>query len=472
VSLWEKISARELVNRRKAGEISARELVDAALARIDEKNPSVSAVVTLAADSARERAEAMDRGLIDPGILWGLPFLDKDLTQRAGLPTGAGSLVRRDSPVAASTDPLAQQLDDAGGISVGKSAVCEFGLTSYTESAVFPPTRNPYSLAHGAGGSSGGAAAAVASGMVPLSPGSDGGGSVRIPAWSCGLVGIKPSRGLLSVGTGFDSLGGLVVPGPLATSVGDAALLLDAMHGNRPTFRATGQRPTLGTFSEAATQTPATLRVGLTTLSPWDDWLESTPDPIALEALNTVATRATEAGHDVVEFPWEPLAGYSRAFSVLWQASAMSLDIPPQQRHLLEPMTRYLIERGERLPASDLAMALSFLSAFERATIEAFSHFDVVMTPGLALPPPPVGFYAHDDPEKNFRQQVQVTPYSSFVNVCGLPAMALPVMLSDAGLPVGVQLVGQPGGESTLIALGAQLEASLGWLGTSPRNAH
>ncbi|MDP4899530.1 MAG: amidase, partial [Pontimonas sp.] len=239
MSLPHEFPARELVSRRRSGELSATELVEHFLARIDAHNPTLNALVTITAERALEHADAMDRGEAEPGILWGLPFADKDLTNRAGVPTGAGSRVRAGAPLPTQSDPMALAMDAAGGISIGKSAVCEFGLSSYTESLVFPPTANPYSLDHGSGGSSGGAAAAVAARLVPLSPGSDGGGSVRIPAWACGLVGLKPSRGLIPGGTGFDYLAGLVVPGPLATTVGDATLLLDALRGHGITHRAT-----------------------------------------------------------------------------------------------------------------------------------------------------------------------------------------------------------------------------------------
>lgn len=468
MSLWEELSALQLVDARRQGELSARELVASAVHQISAHNPVVGAFVTVTEESAMQRALDMDEGRIDPGILWGLPFADKDLSHRAGVPTGSGSLVRQGAPLPTVSDPVPQALDDAGGISLGKTAVCEFGLTSYTRSQVAAPTLNPYSLGHGSGGSSGGAAAAVASRMVPCAPGNDGGGSVRIPAWTCGVVGIKPSRGLLPAGTGFDSLGGLVVPGPLANSVADAALLLDALRGFGPTHRATGHAAPAGSFVEAATTPPQRLRIGVTTLSPWDEGMDIPRDPEIFEALAAVSSAAEALGHEVLELEWTPLAGYSDAFHTLWQASAVSLDIPKNQRSMLEPMTRYLIERGERLSAHELASALSFFQRFETATIRSFSAVDVVLTPGLAILPPRVDFYALDDPELNFRQQVAVTPYSSFVNVCGLPALALPVMASATGLPVGVQLIGGPGRDALTLSLGAQLEGVLGWRGSRP----
>ena len=461
MSLPHVFSARELVSARRSGELSATELVEHFLARIDAHNPTLNALVTITAERALEHADAMDRGEGEPGILWGLPFADKDLTNRAGVPTGAGSRVRAGAPLPTQSDPMALAMDAAGGISIGKSAVCEFGLSSYTESLVFPPTANPYALDHGSGGSSGGAAAAVAARLVPLSPGSDGGGSVRIPAWACGLVGLKPSRGLIPGGTGFDYLAGLVVPGPLARNVGDAALLLDALRGHGITHRATspGSQPT--SFSDVFAAPPGRLRIGVTLRHPWEDFVDTPLDHSALAAHSRVRALLEDQGHTVVDLDWSPRAGYPEAFTTIWKASAVGLDLTPEQRQLLEPLTAYLVEEGDALPASVLATALRELWAFEEHTIRSFADVDVVLTPGLATAPPRIGFYDSEDPERNFSQQVQVTPYSSFVNVSGLPALALPVMLNPEGLPVGVQVIGRPGGDQTLLQLGHQLEEAL-----------
>ena len=443
-------------------------MVDHFLGRIEALNSTVHAAVTVTPESARERARLMDEGSVPPGKLWGLPFLDKDLSHRAGVRTGFGSRVFDTAPVASASDPVPQAMDDAGGISLGKSAVCEFGFASYTESMVFPPTRSPWSLDRGAGGSSGGAAAAVAAGLVPLAPGSDGGGSIRIPAWSCGVVGLKPSRGLIPAGTGFESLGGLVVPGPLARSVADAALLLDALHGSRAVHHATASPAPREGFLGALWRPLSPLRVGVTTASPWDDWADISLSPEATTALEGVARHLEALGHQVEYWQWTPPPGYADAFHTLWSASAVSLDLAPEDRPLLEPLTEHLVRVGDALSARDLALALRALTRFERAVIEEFSSFDVVLTPGLAVVPPPVGFYDREDAEHNFRQQVQVTPYTSFVNVAGLPALALPVSATAEGIPMGVQLIGRPGGDATVLQLGAQLEGELGWQGRRP----
>ena len=451
---------------RRSGELSALEVVEYFLDRIDTHNPSLHALVTVTAERARERATQMDQGAIEPGLLWGLPFADKDLTDRAGVPTGAGSRVTEGAPLPTESAPMAKAMDAAGGISVGKSAVCEFGLASYTESSVLPPTANPYSLEHGSGGSSGGAGAAVAGRLLPFAPGSDGGGSVRIPAWACGLVGLKPSRGLIPGGTGFDYLEGLVVPGPLATSVADAALLLEALLGSGQTYRATHPGYE-GPVRDKALVSPGPLRIGVTTRHPWEDFVETDLDPSAVHAHAKVRSVLEDLGHTVVELEWTPRGGYAEAFMTIWKASAVGLELSADQRTLLEPLTAYLVEEGDALRAGALAAALRELSAFEEHTIRAFSDVDVVLTPGLATAPPPIGFYDLENPERNFAQQVQVTPYTSFVNVAGLPALALPVMLNPEGLPVGVQLIGRPGGDTTLLQLGHEAESALGFSPTT-----
>ncbi len=274
-------------------------------------------------------------------------------------------------------------------------------------------------------------------------------------------MGLKPSRGLIPGATGFDYLAGLVVPGPLATSVGDAALLLDALRGSGTTHRATAPGNPPESFLDALGAGVRPLRIGVTTRHPWEDFADTPLDRSAAKAHSRVATLLADLGHTVVDLEWTPKPGYSAAFVTIWKSSAVGLDLNASQRELLEPLTRYLVEEGERVSAKELAAALKELSACEEHTIRSFSEVDVVLTPGLATAPPVIGFYDSEDPERNFLQQVQVTPYSSFVNVSGLPALALPVMLNPEGLPVGIQMIGRPGGDATLLQLGAQLEDAL-----------
>jgi len=206
----------------------------------------------------------------------------------------------------------------------------------------------------------------------------------------------------------------------------------------------------------------------MTHASPFDDWLDISIDPEALTAMHRVAAVAEAAGHTVVPWQWQPMPGYGAAFYALWQASATALWRNHVSPELVEPMTRYLMEQGRTLSAGDVVEALAVLTQFETDTIRTFSRFDVVLTPGLGAPPPRIGFYDKEDPEENFRQQVRITPFSSFVNVSGLPALALPAGLGVDGLPRGVQLIGGPGQDATLLQLASTLESDLGWQGTRP----
>jgi amidase len=372
-------------------------------------------------------------------------------------------------------------LDAAGAVSLGKTAAPELGFPSYTETLVGPPARNPWDTSRGAGGSSGGAAVAVAAGLLPVAPGSDGGGSIRIPAAACGLVGLKPTRGLLPAGGGVEQLGGLVVHGPLARTVSDAALLLEGMLPRdaagevvhpRTLRTAAGPR---GSYLAAARRAEVpgrpVLRVGVSTFSAWEGAYEIALDPPARAALDLAAREIAGLGHAVTDAGrWEPDPAYAPAFRTLWMAGAAAVPIDdPERLALLEPLTQWLVGQGRTVTARALAEALGALAAFERRLVARVAEHDVVLLPGMAMTPRPLGWYDADDPERNFAQQCAYTPYTSMINVAGLPALAVPVHWTDpepgapAGLPMGVQLVGRPGGEHVLLALAAQLEDRLRW---------
>jgi len=457
------LTAQEQWDWLQRGEISPEELVDHYLARIARLDSGLGAFVTVTADAARERARSLASASARPSALWGLPLADKDLWQRAGVPTRYGSRLMVDY-VPEVTDELPATLDAAGGISLGKTSTPEFGLPSYTESLAGPPARNPWKTDLGAGGSSGGAAVAVAAGLLPFAPGSDGGGSVRIPAAATGLVGLKPSRGLVPGGPGNGSLGGLSVAGPLARTVADAAMLLDAMigEGDFP-FTLRAPRWDGGALLNAAVRGEGRFQIGVTTTSPWDNAYDITVSPEAHEALRLAMTELDSLGHGLEQFELEPDDSYAPNFRTIWQAGAATLPAEGEQLELLEPLTQWLVARGRELSARTLAEALAGLAQFERSIIRQFARVDAVLTPALALTPRPVGWYDAEDGERSFAQQVQYTPFTSFVNVSGLPAITLPVHQTEDGLPMGVQLIGRPGGEAALLALGAQLERKIGW---------
>ena len=474
----------------RSGDLTPTDLTEHYLARVEARNGELGAFTTVTADAARERAAALaGQGRDHSAVLWGLPSGDKDLTDRAGVPTGFGSRAfagaHRYVPEVSSD--VVQVLDAAGAVSLGKTAAPELGFPSYTEPLTGPPARNPWDLSRGAGGSSGGAAVAVAAGLLPFAPGSDGGGSIRIPAAACGLVGLKPTRGLLPAGGGIESLGGLVVHGPLARTTVDAALLLegllprreDGTVDHRLTLRtAAGQR---GSYLAAArrAETPdgrQRFRIGVSTFSAWSPTYEIALGAEARAALDGAVEALGAVGHDVVEpGPWEPDPEYGPAFRTLWMAGASAVPIDEADRlALLEPLTRWLIEHGRAVPVRRLAEALVALARFERTMVARIEEFDAVLLPAMAMTPRPLGWYDAADPARNFEQQCQYTPYTAMINVCGLPAIAVPVMwtapdtAAPAGLPMGVQIVGRPGGEHVLLAIAAQLEDRLRWTERHP----
>lgn len=461
------LSAQEQYDWLRRGDVSARELTDHYLSRVESIDGMVGSFVTVTPDAARARADELDRHGTTTAPLWGLPLADKDLVDRRGVPTGAGSRLSRNR-VADVSSPIVRALDEAGTVSLGKTATPEFGLTSYTESLIGPPTRTPYDLTRNAGGSSGGSAAAVAAGLIPFAPGSDGGGSIRIPASATGLVGLKPSRGRVPTQSGLTSLGGLAVGGPLARTVADAGMLLDAMVSpdSRPPRDLHSVRAAPSeefSFLAAAVRGEGRFRIATTTTSPWDDTFDIALDPSVVDAMSLTMEHLAAVGHEVVpDGVRVPVADYGRLFTVLWKAGASTIPAYDDDLGLLEPITRWLVLQGRALSAADLAAALAGLTAYERTVIQTFSRYDAVLTPTLALPPRPNGWYDSVDAERNFEQQCQYAPFTSFVNVAGLPAISLPVHEAD-GLPVGVQLIGRPGREDVLLAIGAQLERRLKW---------
>ncbi|MCT2086375.1 amidase [Microbacterium enclense] len=447
----------------RAREIGPVELTAHYLGRI-RRFADLGGFAEITGEAAFARAAALEETSPN-GPLWGVPSAEKDLVARAGVPTRYGSRARL-AHVPSVSDALAEAMDAAGAVSLGKTSTSEFGLTGFTEPLIHAPARNPWATDTGAGGSSGGAAVAVAAGLLPAAVGSDGGGSIRIPSATVGVVGLKPSRGRLPLGSGFDSPDGLAVAGPIARTVEDAALLLDALVGLAPFSYATAA-PGRGPFVGAARRATPGLRIGVTTVSPWDDDENIVLDPAARAAFETATAWLSDAGHAVADADWHPV-GYPALFRVLWRASAARIPLSDDDMTAVEPLTAWLVREGRSLSAPDLLGGLTEARAFERRTVADFAAFDAVLTPALAQSPRPVGWYAGHDPERTFAMQVEYAPYSSFVNVAGLPALTLPVATDAGGGPVSVQLIGRPGGEAVLLSLGAALEDRRGPLPHPP----
>ncbi|WP_144712235.1 amidase [Curtobacterium pusillum] len=465
------LAAQELWDWIRRGEVTAREATDHYADRIARLDPDLGAFVTVTADAARDRADHLGDLVPTSRPLWGLPSADKDLYDRAGVSTRNGSTALPARPAAAD-HPLVAALDAAGAVSLGKTATPEFGMSSSSETR-FGTTRNPYDATRAPGGSSSGAAVAVAAGLLPAAVGSDGGGSVRIPAAATGLVGLKPSRGRVPSMPGRSGVGGLSVAGPITRNVADAGMLLDALVA--PTGLAEPSPYALvtpdvgeGPFTAAAVRGEGRFVVGLLDGSPWDDTVDVVVDPAARAAVETAVRVLGEVGHGVEDVAM-PRTPYADAFRVAWESSAARLPVVPGiDLSSLTPLVSWLVARGRALTGMQVLDAMTALDTFSAALIGAFGRFDAVLTPTLALTPRPLGWYG-EDPEEDFRRQCAYSPWTSMANVAGLPAITLPVGVTDgghpdgAGLPMGVQLIGRPGGERVLLAIGAQLERRVRW---------
>ncbi|MDT4935278.1 MAG: amidase [Pseudonocardiales bacterium] len=448
-------------------EVSPVELVEHALGRIERLDRQVGAFVTLTPDAALAQAKQAERAVLaaqDPSALpplLGVPTAIKDLNMTAGVPTKLGSRAYADW-IPELDDNIVTLLRAAGTISVGKTATPEFGLPCYTETDIGPPARTPWDTARLAGGSSGGAGAAVASGFVPFAQGSDGGGSIRIPASVCGLVGLKPSRGRISKGPlDFDATR-LGVLGPLARTVRDAAAFLDAVAGPQPGDPdPLPPLPAGETFLGWCDREPGRLRIGRYLDSPMDAEL----DPQVRAAWERASALLARLGHDVEDttapIPREAIS----SFEAVWSVSAATVPVDPARETELRPLTRHLRSQGAAVSGPEFATAMGRLNVWARQGIAASAHLDAVLTPTVALLPRPVGWFIGDDedPAADFERQTRFTPYTAMYNTTGQPAISLPLYQSAENLPIGVMLVGRPGGEAALLALAAQLEAALPW---------
>jgi amidase len=456
----------------RTGEISSAEITEHYLDRIDRLNEQVGAFYTVTHELAREQAAAADKAVsasrkdgAELPPLTGVPIPIKDLNMVAGVRLTYGSTILADN-VATEDDYMVGHLRSAGIVITGKTATPEFGLPCYTETRLGPPARTPWDLSRSAGGSSGGAAAAVASGLAPAAQGSDGGGSIRIPSSVCGLFGIKPTRGRISQGPVMPDLAGLSTDGPLARTVADAALLLDAMTGNHPGDMYTQPPLPAGeSFLGYASREPGRLRIArsLTTVI---DGAEVHPDCVA--AYEDASALLASLGHEVEDvdlpFPVEAVP----SFLALWYAMATLAPVTPDQEDDLLPLTRYLRGKGSELSAADLLLHQAILQGSVRPALTAINHYDAILTPTLALPPRPVGWFEEVEPAENFARQTHFTPWTALYNLSGQPAVSVPLHWSDEGLPIGVMLAGRVAEEATLISLSAQLEAARPWTGKHP----
>ena len=464
------LTALEAAAAVRGGEASPTELVAHALARIEERDAALGGFVTVTPDaalaSAREAEGRLRHGGDLPPLL-GVPTAIKDLNNTAGVRTTYGSTVFADF-VPDVDDAVVTRLAAAGTISLGKTNTPEFGFPCYTDNSLVGPARCPWDPGRLAGGSSGGAAVAVAAGYVPFAQGSDGGGSIRIPASINGLVGLKPSRGRVSNAPLGGDVTGLGTNGPLARTVRDAAAMLDAMAG--PVIGDPAWAPPLPpgeTWLGLTDRPPGRLRVGRTTESAIAD---AVLDPEVAAALDDTARLLEELGYEVEDVPPgllgpEVLPSFERA----WVLSATTLPVPADRVGELRPLTRELRERGLALSAREAMESLVALRLFSRRYLQAVDRFDVLLAPVCTMTPRPLDWFTGTgSAAEDFERQKRYAAFTALYNVTGQPAISLPLHWTADVLPGGSMLVGRPTDEATLLALSAQLEEARPWVQRRP----
>ena len=463
------LPAPEVAARIRDGAVSAREVVEASVRRIEALDPQLGAFVELDPEGALAEADAIGRD--DPRAFAGVPVAVKANTAVAGLcmnfasrflaghrPTHSAYLVRR--------------LRGAGFIVVGTTNMSEFGILPTTESRHTGPARNPWDTERTPGGSSGGSAAAVAAGLVPIAHGNDGGGSLRIPAACCGLVGLKPSRGRISRGPDLgDSF--LAGDGVLTRTVTETALLLDVLSGYEPGDATWAPKPA-EPYTLAMRRDPGPLRIAMSLANA----LDVDADPEVVRGLHRTAEVLRELGHEVVEAsPSLPSQDSLDIFlHVFGPAAALGVRFGEMlagrapEADEIEPLSRAVLEMAHELPSTAYLGALAQLQLLARGTVAFFADYDILMTPVLAVRPLPIGELhgCGEQPLDDLRRSGRFAPYTALFNVTGQPAISVPVGFGEDGLPSAVQLVGHPLGEETLLQVAAQLETARPWAAHRP----
>jgi amidase len=461
------MDATDLAELARSGEVSPAELTGAAIERIEALNGELNAVIHPLFDKALASEPA-------DGPFRGVPFLMKDLgCHSAGDPMHEGmAFLKRIGWVEDEETWLARRFREAGLVLLGKTNTPELGILPTTEPLAYGPSRNPWSTDHSTGGSSGGSAAAVAAGMVPIAHANDGGGSIRIPASACGLVGLKPSRGRVSMGPEFgDFMSGLTADLVVCRSVRDAATMLEWVADpppGEPYYAPDRARP----YGDEVGADPGRLRLGLMTRPPGGQF-EAHPDCVA--AAEQAARLLETLGHHVEPSYPEALddEGYIERFLVRWTSGVhYGLRYWEQKtgetigRDDVEPLTWALAEQGRSHTAAEYLEAMEYAQLVARAGAEWWQDHDLLVTPTMALPPARIGEMGNGDEDNPLMPIVRATPYAIFTagfNASGQPAISLPLHWSEDGLPIGVQLVAAFGREDLLLRVAAQLEEAQPW---------
>ena len=461
------LDATALAAAIRSGEYTAAAVLEAAIERIERLNPGLNAVTHAAFDLARRDLVAADS--LAP--FFGVPFLAKDMNIAVrGLPLTQASRWLAGLPVAAEDAPLAARWRAAGLSILGRTSLPEFAADFVCEPTAHGPTRNPWDPRRSPGGSSGGSAAAVAAGLVPMAHGTDSGGSIRVPAAACGLVGLKPSRGLVPVGPAHDELaGGFDCEHVITRSVRDSAAMLDLTAGADDLAR-TPLRVESGEYARATRDIPRPLRVGLVLADPSG----RLPDDSVSAAVESVGRHLAAAGHEVRGFTFPRQADVGEAAAVIWMtAIAEDIDyhIPlvgrPPERGEIEFISYECWQRGRAWRATEYVAARRLCSGAVAAMVAAMREVDVLLLPTTATLPPVTGEIDGRTGEQSFEQwgaaAYAYAPYTELFNITGMPAISLPLAFTGEGLPIGVQLAAPLGADARLLSLAAWLELEMPW---------
>jgi amidase len=457
-------SALEQAHLIRSKQITPLELTQLYLDRIQQLDGRLGSFFTVMAEEAIADATAKTETLAhtspaDLPPFFGVPTSIKDLNAVAGVRCTYGSKVMQNN-ISAYDDAVTARIKQAGFVILGKTATSEVGSLPYTEPEGFPPTRNPWNLDYNAGGSSGGAAASVAAGLSAVAQGSDGGGSIRGPAFCCGIVGIKPARGRVSYAPIGDAMNGIAANGSLGRTVADAAALLDVMSGyvTGDPYWLPDPNPSFVTIAQqAAQQGVSPLRIAYSTsVAPIGD-----ADAVCGQAVLDTAKVLEGLGHHL-EQNCPDCAGLEEPFTIVWRTGVCASGLPPEA---LEPFNRWLYEQGDS--SGDYQKAVWSMQVVARRIVAFFEQYDALLLPTYLHPAIRVGEWANLSPSETLEKVVHWVAPCPIANATGLPAIAIPTGFSQ-GLPIGVQLVGRPADEATIIALAAQLEEAKLWNGARP----
>lgn len=464
---YSRLDATALAALLDRGEVSAQELHDCARRAAAGLNPDINAIIEMFPHALHYEQD---------GLFAGVPFLIKDLVLHAeGIACDGGSRLMAGRYVSAHDSELMARFRRAGLATLGRTTTPELGFNASTECVLHGPTRNPWHLGHSSGGSSGGASAAVAAGIVPVAHANDGGGSIRIPASACGLVGLKPSRGRLPFGPDY----GLPLMGQanefvVTRSVRDAAALLDALEGPHPGEMFNIERPAEA-YALQIRRPGHRLSIAVADRLPGSD----KADPACQAVLQQTIRTLTDLGHSVeIDSPSYDAEQFHSANVMIWSsflasaalgtAAALGRDYDENE---VEACTRACIDYGRRLSGLQLEQALAAMNSVSRQVAAFYGKYDLLLTPTMRTPPPPIGYLNQNDPRLDARgwydRIFDICPYTALFNFTGLPAISLPLGMAGE-LPVGMHFAAPMGGEGTLLQLAAELETAMPWQQRTP----